>query len=100
MKTLLIEGRDRIGGRTWHSTMNGFNYEMGGTWIHWQMPHIYREVSLYGLHDDWIVTQTEGGPMDFCTLTTKHNKRNLPHHQEVRLDFPFKPYLQRELTDI
>ncbi|EXJ72486.1 uncharacterized protein A1O5_04991 [Cladophialophora psammophila CBS 110553] len=85
MKTLLIEGRDRIGGRTWHSTIDGFNYEMGGTWIHWQMPHIYREVSLYGLHDDWIVTQTEGGPLDFCTLTTRFSKRNLSHEQESEM---------------
>ncbi|KAL2394095.1 Monoamine oxidase N [Exophiala dermatitidis] len=82
-RTLLLEGRDRIGGRTWHSTIDGFNYEMGGTWVHWQMPHIYREMSLYNMQDEWIVTQIGGGPLDFCTLTTPHDKRNLTHDQEA-----------------
>jgi monoamine oxidase len=35
-KVSLIEARDRIGGRTWTSTIDGFGYEMGGTWIHWE----------------------------------------------------------------
>lgn len=82
-RTLLIEARDRIGGRTWHSTIDGFNYEMGGTWIHWEMPHIYREVSLYGLHDDWMFTETKGGALDFCTLTGNEGKSNLSHEDEV-----------------
>lgn len=51
--TLLLEARDRLGGRTWNATINGFHYEVGGTWIHWHMPHIYREVSYYGLHNDF-----------------------------------------------
>ncbi|KAK7428033.1 hypothetical protein QQZ08_005465 [Neonectria magnoliae] len=81
-KTLLIEARDRLGGRTWHSTINGFNYELGGTWIHWHMPHIYREVSLYGLHNDWIVTQNPGGKEDYCTVTTGTEQRNISHVDE------------------
>ncbi|EEU41462.1 uncharacterized protein NECHADRAFT_98226 [Fusarium vanettenii 77-13-4] len=59
-KSLLLEGRDRLGGRTWNASIDGFNYEMGGTWVHWQMPHIYREVSLYGLENDWVVRQNPG----------------------------------------
>lgn len=81
-KTLVIEARDRLGGRTWHSTINGFNYEMGGTWIHWHMPHIYREVSLYGLQNDWTVTQNPGGDQDYCTLTRGEKQRNLSHAEE------------------
>ncbi|OAL44422.1 flavin-containing amine oxidase [Pyrenochaeta sp. DS3sAY3a] len=79
---LLLEARDRIGGRTWHSTMNGFNYEMGGTWIHWHMPHIYREVSLYGLHNDWMLTATPGGKHDYATLGTNGTQRNVTHEEE------------------
>ncbi|CAI6029602.1 unnamed protein product [Clonostachys chloroleuca] len=84
-KTLLVEARDRLGGRTWHSTINGFNYEMGGTWIHWHMPHIYREVSHYGLQDDWVVTQVPGGKEDYCTLTTGDQQRNISHEEEADL---------------
>ncbi|KAB2571841.1 Monoamine oxidase N [Lasiodiplodia theobromae] len=80
---LLLEARDRIGGRTWNTTINGFTYEMGGTWIHWHMPHIYREVSLYGLQDDFIVTQTPGGKEDYCTLITGDRRTNISHEEEI-----------------
>ncbi|KAF9630162.1 flavin containing amine oxidase [Lasiodiplodia theobromae] len=80
---LLLEARDRIGGRTWNTTINGFTYEMGGTWIHWHMPHIYREVSLYGLQDDFIVTQTPGGKEDYCTLITGDRRTNISHEEEL-----------------
>jgi flavin-dependent dehydrogenase len=86
----LIEARDRIGGRTWHSTIDGFNYEMGGTWIHWHMPHIYREVSLYGMNDDWIVTPTTGGKHDYCTIGSRGLQRNVNHVEEVGIDFSFR----------
>jgi lysyl oxidase-like protein 2/3/4 len=35
LKVLLLEARDRIGGRTWTSKAWGEEFEMGGTWIHW-----------------------------------------------------------------
>ncbi|KAM3501685.1 hypothetical protein MY10362_005357 [Beauveria mimosiformis] len=81
--TLLLEARDRLGGRTWNATINGFNYEMGGTWIHWHMPHIYREVSYYGLHNDFIVTQNPGSKEDYFTATTGTRQRNMSHDEEA-----------------
>ena len=32
---LLVEARDRIGGRTWTTSVFGENLKMGGTWLHW-----------------------------------------------------------------
>jgi monoamine oxidase len=32
---LLLEARDRIGGRTWTANELGEEIEMGGTWVHW-----------------------------------------------------------------
>jgi lysyl oxidase-like protein 2/3/4 len=32
---LLLEARDRIGGRTWTVSAFGENLEIGGTWLHW-----------------------------------------------------------------
>lgn len=29
---------------------------MGGTWIHWEQPHVYREMARYNLHRDFVVT--------------------------------------------
>ncbi|KAL4985307.1 amine oxidase [Aspergillus falconensis] len=47
---LLIEARDRIGGRTWTAKVLGEEVEMGGTWVHWEQPHLYAELHRYGLH--------------------------------------------------
>uniref|UniRef100_A0A0D2XU79 monoamine oxidase n=1 Tax=Fusarium oxysporum (strain Fo5176) TaxID=660025 RepID=A0A0D2XU79_FUSOF len=55
-QVLLLEGRDRIGGRTWTSNVDGHLYEMGGTWVHWEQPHVYREMARYNLHRDFVVT--------------------------------------------
>ncbi|EGX88432.1 monoamine oxidase N [Cordyceps militaris CM01] len=67
--TLLLEARDRLGGRTWNATINGFHYEVGGTWIHWHMPHIYRE--------------NPGSKEDYFTATTGHEQRNMSHEEEA-----------------
>jgi len=32
---LLLEARDRVGGRTWTANELGEEIEMGGTWVHW-----------------------------------------------------------------
>lgn len=46
---LLLEARDRLGGRTWHKEVNGFHVELGGTWIHWTQPFVWAEKERYGL---------------------------------------------------
>ncbi|CZR67214.1 related to flavin containing amine oxidase [Phialocephala subalpina] len=46
---LLIEARDRIGGRTWASKAHGHYMEMGGTWVYWTQPHVFSELKRYGL---------------------------------------------------
>lgn len=50
LNVLLVEARDRIGGRTWTARVLGEELEMGGTWIHWTQPHLYNELHRYGLH--------------------------------------------------
>ncbi|KAF4552156.1 Monoamine oxidase N-like protein [Elsinoe fawcettii] len=51
-KVLLIEARDRIGGRTWTAQALGEDFEMGGTWVHWTQPHLFAEAHRYGLSDN------------------------------------------------
>ncbi|KAF7554455.1 hypothetical protein G7Z17_g2922 [Cylindrodendrum hubeiense] len=48
-KVLVLEARDRIGGRTWSAKALDHTYEMGGTWIHWLQPHVWAEITRYGL---------------------------------------------------
>lgn len=46
---LLLEARERLGGRAWVSSFAGVDVEMGGAFIHWMQPHIWAEVTRYGL---------------------------------------------------
>lgn len=50
LRVLLLEARDRIGGRTWTAKAFGEELEMGGTWVHWNQPHVYSELHRYDLH--------------------------------------------------
>ncbi|KAF5228564.1 hypothetical protein FAUST_10994 [Fusarium austroamericanum] len=50
LQVLIIEARDRIGGRTWTAQAFGEDFEMGGTWVHWNQPHLYAELTRYNLH--------------------------------------------------
>lgn len=49
LKTLLVEARDRLGGRTWTSSWNGTDIELGGGWVHWHQPHVWAEITRAGL---------------------------------------------------
>jgi monoamine oxidase len=46
---LVLEARDRIGGRTWLDRRLGRELEIGGTWVHWIQPHVWAEMARYGI---------------------------------------------------
>lgn len=46
---LLVEARDRIGGRTWLDRRLDMDLELGGTWVHWTQPYVWAELHRYGL---------------------------------------------------
>lgn len=46
---ILLEARDRLGGRTHTVSLEGRQAELGGHWLHWLQPHIWAEVTRYGL---------------------------------------------------
>ncbi len=52
LNTLLLEARDRIGGRTWTAPWNGVDIEYGGGWVHWHQPHTWSEITRAGLSVD------------------------------------------------
>ena len=47
-ETVVLEARDRVGGRTWTDRRFGHDLELGGTWIHWVQPHTWAEATRYG----------------------------------------------------
>jgi pseudooxynicotine oxidase len=46
---LLLEARDRLGGRTWSADWEGERVEYGGAWVHWHQPHTFSELTRAGL---------------------------------------------------
>jgi pseudooxynicotine oxidase len=46
---VLLEARDRLGGRTWTSDWAGTSVELGGAWVHWHQPHTWSEITRAGL---------------------------------------------------
>lgn len=47
-KTVVLEARDRLGGRVWTDHRLGHDLEIGGNWVHWVQPHVWAEVTRYG----------------------------------------------------
>lgn len=70
-KVLIIEARDRIGGRTFTTEVDNEKYEIGGTWVHWSQPHIWTEITRYGLS----VVETKGATADRLTLLLDNGSR-------------------------
>ena len=56
---LLLEARDRLGGRTWTAPWDGTKIEYGGAWVHWHQPHTFSEITRAGL----AVRLGEPGPL-------------------------------------
>ena len=46
---LLLEARDRLGGRTWTAPWGDLRIELGGGWVHWHQPHTFSEITRGGL---------------------------------------------------
>lgn len=46
---VVVEASDRLGGRTWTDDRLGTRIEMGGTDVHWLQPHVWAELTRYGL---------------------------------------------------
>jgi pseudooxynicotine oxidase len=46
---VLLEARNRLGGRTWSARWDGWPIEYGGAWVHWHQPHTWSEITRAGL---------------------------------------------------
>jgi monoamine oxidase len=45
---VVLEARDRVGGRVWTDHRLRHDLELGGTWVHWVQPHTWAELTRYG----------------------------------------------------
>ena len=83
LKVLLVEARDRIGGRSWSSNINGYPFEMGGTWVTWGQPHVYREISRYQMRDELEISHDYSRGVNHCSLGGSTGRKNISHDEEV-----------------
>lgn len=49
LRTLLLEAKSRLGGRTFDTQFRGHHIELGGTWVHWTQPAVWSEIQRYGI---------------------------------------------------
>ncbi|UJR14339.1 hypothetical protein I4U23_001335 [Adineta vaga] len=68
---LLIEARDRIGGRTFTTEHENQKYEMGGGWVHWSQPHVWSEITRYG----FSICETKGATADRISVLLDNGSR-------------------------
>ncbi|CAG9984409.1 unnamed protein product [Clonostachys byssicola] len=80
---ILIEGRDRIGGRTFTIKEDGFGYEMGGTWVSHCQPHTFRELLRYKMDRDLITTRQHGYENDYYTFKVPGLPTRKVSHEEA-----------------
>jgi monoamine oxidase len=48
-RMLILEARDRLGGRAFTSRFAGTEVELGGGFVHWFQPHVFAELTRYGI---------------------------------------------------
>ena len=88
LKVLLLEARDRIGGRSWSSNIGDYPFEMGGTWVHWAQPQVWREICRYNMRSELEVSPDyTSGCNTFSLFTTAggQHAHELTHHEEDAL---------------
>ncbi|MFG2991219.1 flavin monoamine oxidase family protein [Streptomyces sp. NPDC048257] len=51
-RAVLVEARDRLGGRTYTKDHDGHPMEFGGTWVHPLQPHVWSEVDRYAVETE------------------------------------------------
>ena len=100
-RVLILEARERIGGRTWLDERMGVDLELGGTWVHWTQPHVWAELARYGIGlapspepqnaSWWNGTQTvHGSPAELLELLDQPNELLTARAREV-FPQPFAP---------
>lgn len=71
LRVLIIEGRDRIGGRAFTAEYDQELFDLGGTAIHWNQPHLWSEITRYGL----AITECQGATAERVSLLLDNASR-------------------------
>lgn len=98
---ILLEARDRIGGRTFTSEAFGGQFELGGGYAHWAQPNMWRELQRYGMglaaplasqRMHWLADRAvhSGSPGDYQAALDPLMSRFVADARE-RFPLPYQP---------
>ncbi|MER6992558.1 NAD(P)/FAD-dependent oxidoreductase [Saccharopolyspora hirsuta] len=107
---VVLEARDRIGGRTWTDERLGRRLEMGGTWVHWLQPHVWSEITRYGQRIEpspssqavhWISggSAHRGSPEEFDALISR-GMDQLARDSRTWFPLPYEPLHRTDLDQV
>ncbi|MFB7426199.1 flavin monoamine oxidase family protein [Streptomyces hydrogenans] len=106
-RVLLLEARNRIGGRTWTDRFNDYEIERGGAWVDPLQPHVWREISRYQLNvvadagPERVLMPTTTGfaESDPITAYTRQGELFTPFFDGAREYFPrpYAPFTREDL---
>ncbi|PNH80450.1 NAD(P)/FAD-dependent oxidoreductase [Arthrobacter sp. AFG20] len=110
LSVIVLEARDRIGGRTWLDERLGRPLEMGGTWVHWTQPYVWAELKRYGIgtvqspvpeRAYWWAggAQHEGSPDQLLNEIDAPNRRLVEQSREYFPE-PFAPFTNPDVKGI
>ncbi|GAA0330893.1 FAD-dependent oxidoreductase [Bacillus carboniphilus] len=109
-KVAILEARDRLGGRTWCDQRLNTMLEMGGTYVHWYQPHVWTEITRYGLElvtapkatrVYWISEgKTHHAPVEEYKDKLKSTVERLMSESHKYLPLPYDPLHSPQLHDI
>ncbi|AQA03016.1 hypothetical protein BVC93_11875 [Mycobacterium sp. MS1601] len=112
LRVLVLEARDRIGGRSGSRPLSdGSPGDVGGTFVHWTQPHVWAEITRYGLEAslvrgreyEWMVTHAEGAThwapaAEITALTRRAMNKALGGSVRV-FPNPARPLQEREQVE-
>ncbi|WP_158852541.1 flavin monoamine oxidase family protein [Saccharothrix deserti] len=93
LRPLVLEARNRIGGRAWTTTFNDMQVEMGGTWVDPKQPNTWREVQRHGMP---LVTDLDA---EFAILPTSSGYQRFTMSQVVERQAPLVQRLMEGSQD-
>ncbi|KAE8147902.1 FAD/NAD(P)-binding domain-containing protein [Aspergillus avenaceus] len=80
---LMLEARDRVGGRTYTVESDGLLYEMGGTWVTHHMGYLFQEMTRYKLDRDHILTHHPEYENNYYTINVPGATPRKVSHEEA-----------------
>jgi monoamine oxidase len=107
---VVLEARDRIGGRTWLDEQLGRPLEMGGTWVHWTQPYVWSEMKRYGLGTVqspvpetaywWAGGERHEGTPEQLLGDIDEPNRKLMNESRTYFPQPFSPFISPDIKSI